>query len=188
MRTTILIGSLLFLAGYGLAQDSPITVGDSSSQPPLPGKKAGTRGASTSLQHAHFNGNGDNYHVKDHGNKAACFEVVNLPRNPRVLLGQQWTIVLNDGVVLTTTDGNRIDVVYNGKKVTPGGTPSVDEVHTVVGDSLTSEWLINGGQATEYSVSTTPFQKPFRFKIHYCTPKAGGSLDCTDASGKDACQ
>ena len=178
MRTTILIGSLLFLAGYALAQDSPITVGDSSRPP---------KDQSVSLQHKHFNNNGDNYHVKDGVNKAACFEVVGGPPSPPVSLGQQWALVLNDGVVLTTTNGNRIDIVYNGKKVNKGTAPNGDDQHKVVGDQLTLGWLINGGQATAYPVNSTAYTPPLRFQIHYCKPKSDGSLDCTDTTGKNAC-
>jgi hypothetical protein len=188
MRTTILIGSLLFLAGYAPAQDSPITVGDSSTQPPPAGKQAGTTGHSIYVQHKHFNGNGDNYHVKDKDNQAACFDVVNLPPNRPVPLGQQWTLVLSDGVVLTTTDGNRVDIVYNGKQVNKGSAPNKDDLHTVVGDQLTSGWLINGGQATAYPVNPTTPATSQTFIIHYC-PAKGGVVNCKDPkTGVNPCQ
>ncbi len=168
MRTTILLSTLLFLAGSALAQDSPITVGDSGSQlPPAAGKKAGTTVHSINLQHKHFNPNGDNYHVQDSGYKTVCFEVAGVPR-PLVSLGQSWTLVLSDGVVLTTTDGNRIDIVYSGKQVAKG-TAGGDEVHKVVGDQLTSGDLsTKPGTWTTYPASGTTPSKPLTFKIHYC--------------------
>jgi hypothetical protein len=172
MRTTILLSSLLFLAGYALAQDSPITVGDSSSQPPLPGTKAGTRGHSTYLQHKHFTPNGDNYYVADKGYKAACFEVSGAPRPP-ILLDRSWTLVLSDGIVLTTTDGNRVDIVYSGKPIDKSTTTDGD-VHKAVDDQLTSGWLINGGQATKYP--TGGATSPLEFQIHYCPGGACGNL------------
>jgi hypothetical protein len=173
MRTTILLSTLLFLAGSALAQDSPITVGDSS-RPPKPG---------TSLQHKQFNGNGDNYHVRDPRHTAACFEVVGGP--PPVSLDLQWTLALNDGVVLTTTDGNRVDIVYNGRKPDQSTLPGGDQQHKLTGAPLTSGWLINGGKATLYPAGA--FTSPLTFVIHYCTPKSGGTFDCTDTNGKNAC-
>jgi hypothetical protein len=191
MRTTILLSSLLFLAGSALAQDSPIRVGDSSSQQfPPPGKKTGTRGHSTYVQHKQFQSNGANHYVEDKDHKAGCFEVVGGPPRPPVsLLDQQWTLTLNDGVTLSSTDGKKVDIDYKGKPHVPHNAPNGDQQHYVTGDQLTSgDLLIDQGKPTTYPVSATAFTSPLTFKIHYCQIKSDGSLDCTGDTGKDTCK
>jgi hypothetical protein len=74
MRTTILLSSLLFLAGYASAQDdSPITVGDSIPTRPAGSgnqrapKKVPIRGPSTFVGHSEFKFDGPNkiHHITD---------------------------------------------------------------------------------------------------------------------------
>jgi hypothetical protein len=182
MLTTILLSSLLFLAGSAPAQDSPIRVGDSSTKTP-----PGTPG--TSLQHKHFIPNGDNYYVEEKGYTSGCFEVVGGPPRPPQPLGKVWTLVLSNNVVLNTADGARIDIVYSGQPVQTGTAPNGDEVHQLVGNKLTSGDLsINHGKVSKYPVSATAFQKPLRLVIHYCKIIKDGSLDCRDANDKDTCK
>ena len=178
MRTTILLSTLLFLAGYAAAQDSPITVGDTSSQPPLSGKKAGTKGHSTYLQHKQFQSNGG--YVEDPDHKVGCFEVVGWSHLPIPLLDQQWTLTLNDKIELKSTKVTRVDIDYKSKKHKKGKAANGDETHTVAGDQLTSGDLsINHGTPTTYPVNPTTPASSQTFIIHYCQITTTG-VDCTD--------
>jgi hypothetical protein len=175
MRTTILLSTLLFLAGSALAQDSPITVGDSSSQQFPPGQKTGRGVHAISLKHQQFKPNGANAYVQDTGYKAACFEMLGGLRPP-VSLGQNWTLALSDDVVLTTTDGNRIDIDYKGKQVKKVTTSGGDE-HKVVGDQLTWGKLSNNGTTVKRPLGNETPSSPLTFIIHYCP---GGTCPSPD--------
>jgi hypothetical protein len=175
MRTTILLSTLLFLAGSAPAQDSPITVGDSSPVPrPVPPQpppiKAGSTGGSIYVGHPNLKRDSANkiYYVSETGHKAACFEMVGDSSKPLSLLGKRWEFTLNDGVVLRSTkfhqndDPNRIEIDYGGKS--PVTHP---HSHEVVGDQLTSGKLeIKGGKTTQYPPGPKP--PSLSFTIHYC--------------------
>jgi hypothetical protein len=119
MRTTILLSTLLFLAGYALAQDSPIRVGDSSSIPGLPGKKAApstqpkkqgkkaVSAGSTFVEYSEFkfDGPGKVHHVSKPGYQAACFDIKPRPGNftPVSLAGKPWSLDLRDSKNVTVT-------------------------------------------------------------------------------------
>jgi len=174
MRTTILIGSLLFLAGYAPAQqDSPITVGDTA--PIIPGAGAKQRptkkaapGNSTYVGHSSFqhdptDSGKKSYFVLESGYKAACFEMtpkgVVPPPNPVSLLGQSWELKLNTGIKLNSTgDPSKIEIRYPKD--------AIDDVqyHEIDDPLIWGDLKIDGGKAVRY----TPSKSPKQFVIHYC--------------------
>jgi hypothetical protein len=167
MRTTILLSTLLFLAGSALAQDSPITVGDSGRPGPPPAYY---------VEHKQFQYNGG-FFVYDPGYQVACFEMV--PGDITPLAKKQWTLTLNDsGVVVTSTDGKMIDIDYKENPVVFHNMPNGDHQHQVAGYPLKSGTLsITGGKTITFPPGTdkiTPASK-LKLIIHYCL-----NGDCKD--------
>lgn len=176
MRTKILIGSLLFLAGSALAQDSPITVGDSSSQPPLPGKKTGTRGVSTYVGHWQFKYDGPNkkHHVSEAGRQAACFDIDPRPASftPVTLAGKTWTLDVDDGsgkdkVTLQASNPKkleRIEITLDKHQVI---------AHSLAKDRLSLEvenFALNSATLTvnNSTLPPYPYSSGTNFVIRYC--------------------
>jgi hypothetical protein len=175
MRTTILLSSLLFLAGSALAQDSPITVGDSG--------RPKDKDPSFYVQHKQFQYNGG-FFVYDPGYQVACFEMVS--GDVADLTKKAWTLTLHDsGVVMTSTDGKVIDIGYKQNPIVLHNMPNGDHQHQVVGFPLKSGDLsITGGKTITYppgSGKITP-ASPLKLVIHYCL-----NGNCKDSTGKDPC-
>jgi hypothetical protein len=174
MRTTILLSSLLFLAGYALAQDSPITVGDTGPiiihRKKSPPNKIASN-TSTWVKHAQFQYDGPSkiHHVSDQGYQAACFEMVGDTSNkPRSLSGAQWTLTLNNGEVKlqqSKKDPSRIEIALDQSQVIAHSPAAGMLSLELVKYPLTSATLtVDNGNPTTY----TPSGTPKLFEIHYC--------------------
>ena len=203
MRTTILLSTLLFLAGSALAQDSPITVGDSSSIPGLPGKKAApskqpkeqgkkaVSPASTFVGYSEFQFDGPNkiHHVTDKVRRAACLTADPTPKGlpPKVsLIDNKWSLALNGDKKVelrSAKDGNRVEIDIHDKQGT---------IYGVVAGKVNVEVPSYPPTSASLTVGSTTYSYPsmgsdYQFFIHYCQIK-GKVVDCTDSTGKDACQ
>ncbi|MGA2271700.1 MAG: hypothetical protein ABSH44_24825 [Bryobacteraceae bacterium] len=200
MRTTILLSSLLFLAGYATAQDSPITVGDTG---PIiigghgkqgPTRKAATSG-STYVGHSQFQYDGPNniHHVSDQDHEAACFTVDPAPTGftPVPLSGKKWVLTLNDKKEVelrSTNTPSRIEIDVKQRHAIIHS-PAAGKLSLEVDYPLTSAVLAVTDVTTNITTTTpyTPKGTPKYFIIHYCQVKGTG-LDCTDPTTKaDPC-
>ena len=210
MRTTILLSSLLFLAGYAPAQDSPITVGDTA--PIIPGAGAKRRApkkadastkkvavsttkaaASTPTFVGHptfqYDGSSKIHHVSDQNYRAACFTAVPNPSGlpPKVsLLDNKWNLVLNvDKKVELRSDktGNRVEIDIHDKQGTIHGGATGKVSLEVANYPPTSAELTVDGTTYPYKAMGSDY----KFFIHYCQI-INNSVDCTDSAGVDACQ
>jgi hypothetical protein len=185
MRTTILLSSLLFLAGSALAQqDSPITVGDSGRIPGLPGGKAATRSASTYVGHSQFRYDGPNkvHHVAEAGYQAGCFDIDPRPAKftPVNLVGKTWTLDLDDGSgsvrlmqLLNLNKPERIEIILDKHQVIARSPAAGRLSLEMVGYALTSATLTVGNN----KLPAYPYSSGSNFVIHYCPGGACPSPD-----------
>ena len=175
MRTTILLGTLLFLAGCALAQDSPITVGDSGSKVPPASTKTGRHipsGQSLYVENDQFQYDHTHF-ISVPGYKAACFVMSPGAFTP-VSLSAPWKLALNgNGVTLSSTDGNRIEIDYKQKPIVLHNMPNGDQRHEVTGEQLASGTLSNTGSPNKTYTPNGPHKS---FVIHYCPGGACANL------------